>query len=251
MAGVVPEPVGSVTAPAAAQEDPASRKRSEAVLHAGEHIKHVSEGWKEDGIGVLMFAGVFSAIVTSFVLDGYKHLFPTGSSGNPIACQAVPPAKGCSPPPPTAAIICVNALWLMSLVLGVTSALFATLTLNWARGYNRLSPNPGAGASRAHGHMRPMSFLGVLGHWHGTHNAVAMTVMLLHVAVFLFLAGLAIFFFTIYIPLGIVVTATVGLVGTVYLALTVLAYFDRNWPYRTPLSSAWWSRSQRGGLAGK
>jgi hypothetical protein len=55
MAGVVSRPVSSVTAPAPAQEDSASRKRSEAVLHAGEHIKHVSEGWKEDGIGVLMF----------------------------------------------------------------------------------------------------------------------------------------------------------------------------------------------------
>jgi hypothetical protein len=191
-------------------------------------------------------AGVFSAIVTSFVIDGYKHLFITcqAASGD----RAVPP-EACSPPPPTTAIVWVNALWLMSLVLGVTSALFATLTQNWARGYNRLSPNPGA--SRGHGHMRPMSFLGILGHWHGTHNAVAMTVTLLHVAVFLFLAGLAIFFFTIYIPLGIVVTATVGLVGAVYLALTVLAYFDRNWPYRTPLSSAWWSRSQRGGRGGK
>jgi hypothetical protein len=75
--------------------------------------------------------------------------------------------------------------------------------------------------------------------------------MLLHVAVFLFLAGLAIFFLTIYTPLGIVVTATVGLVGTVYLALTALTYFDRNWPYRTPLSSVWWSQSQQGGPVGK
>jgi hypothetical protein len=44
--------------------------------------------------------------------------------------------------------------------------------------------------------------------------------------VFLFLTGLVVFFFTVYATVRIVVSVIVELVGAVYLALTVLTYFD-------------------------
>jgi hypothetical protein len=64
------------------------------------------------------------------------------------------------------------------------------------------------------------------------------------VSVFLFLAGLVIFFFTIYKIVGIVVLIVliaVGLFGVVYLVLRPCCV-DRLCSHRTPLSNVRWSR---------
>jgi hypothetical protein len=114
------------------------------------------------------------------------------------------------PPPPDGSIVCVNILWVMSLVLSIASALFATSKQRWINKYTRLPQ-------------------------------VAMTIALLHISVFMFLVGLVIFFFTVYKTVAIVVSTTVGLFVVAYSMLTILACLDRNCPYRTPISSVWWS----------
>jgi hypothetical protein len=101
-------------------------------------------------------------------------------------------------------------MWLMSLVLSIASALFATLRQQWAPKCNRLPQ-------------------------------VAMAVTL-HLSLFLFLTGLVIFFFVVYKTVAIVVSITVGLFVMLYLTLTMLAFVDFNFPYRTPLSGMQWSR---------
>jgi len=134
--------------------------------------------------------------------------FPSPASGTLTLLQA------CSPPPPAASIVCVNIMWLMSLVLSIASALFATLNQQWVQKHNQLAQ-------------------------------ISMTVILLHLSVFLFLAGIVIFLFTVYKTVAIAVSITVGLFVIVYLTLTILACVDRNFPYRTPLSSVWRSRRER------
>lgn len=85
-------------------------------------------------------------------------------------------------------------------------------------------------------------FLGTL--TYDMNRAVATTIMLLHLSVFLFLVGLVIFFFTIHKIVAIVVSISVGLFEVVYLMLTLIACIDHSCPYHTPLSDVWWS--QRG-----
>ena len=68
---------------------------------------------------------------------------------------------------------------------------------------------------------------------------ITMTVTLLQPSVFLFLVGLVMFFFTINKTVAIVVAIIVGVFGGVCLALTTLACFDSNCPYRTPFSRLW------------
>ena len=63
---------------------------------------------------------------------------------------------------------------------------------------------------------------------------------LLHLSVFLFLAGLVIFFFTIHRATAIFVLIAVGLLGVAYLILTVLPCIHPNSPYRTPMSGLAW-----------
>jgi hypothetical protein len=144
-------------------------------------------------------------------------------------------------PPPGASIIAVNIMWLISLVFNIVSALFATLALQWTRRYAQLPQIPRAPRDRVHG--RPFSFLGTL--TYDIDHAVATTITLLHLSVFLFLVGLAIFLFMVHKLVATAVSIVIGLFGVVYLMLTILACIDRSCPYHTPLSDVWWSRRER------
>jgi hypothetical protein len=64
---------------------------------------------------------------------------------------------------------------------------------------------------------------------------------LLHLSVFLFFIGLVVFFFTIFKTVAVVVLISVGFFGLAYFALTILPCLDHSCPYRTPMSSLWWS----------
>ena len=142
---------------------------------------------------------------------------------------------------PPVSIITVNVTWLISLVLNIVSALFATLTLQWSRRFAQVRCAPRAPTHR--GRVLSRSFLFVRTPACGLDRAVAMTVMLLHLSVFLFFVGLVIFLFTVHKIVATVVSVAVGLFGFVYLTLTALACIDRSYPYRTPLSDVWWRQS--------
>ena len=161
----------------------------------------------------------------SFITEGYKML-PSGSGDNtsPPTCQVSKEIssfasgtyvqlQACSPSRPTTLIVWVNIMWLMSLVLGIASAMFAISKPRWAL----------------------------------KSTQVAMTVGLLHLSVFLFLGGLVLFFFTIYKTVAIVISVTVGLFVIVYLTLTILACLRRNCAYHTSLSDVWLSNGERQG----
>jgi uncharacterized membrane protein YdfJ with MMPL/SSD domain len=106
-------------------------------------------------------------------------------------------------------------MWLMSLVVGIASAMFAILKQRWA-----------------------LKFIGL--------PRVGMTVALLHLSVFLFLGGLVLFFFVIYKTVAIVISITVGFFIMVYLTLTVLTCL-RNCAHHTPLSEVQWSNGEQRG----
>ena len=178
--------------------------------------------------------GIFSAIVASFIIESYKMLSPDFEDQDTLALQ---------PSSPPASIITVNIMWLISLMLNIISALFATLTLQWTRRYTQALRAPRDHVHKLH--SRSILFLGTL--TYDMDHAVATTVMLLHFSVFLFLVGLVIFFFTINKVVATVVLIAVGLFGVVYLTLSTLACIDRSCPYRTPLSDVWWSRQERPG----
>ena len=143
-------------------------------------------------------------------------------------------------PAPAASIVTVNIMWLISLVLNIISALFATLTLQWPRRYTQLPQVPKATRDRVH--SRSILFLGTL--TYDMDHAVAATVMLLHFSVFLFLVGLVTFFFTINKIVAVVVSIAVGIFGVVYFTLSIIACIDHSCPYRTPLSDVWWSQRE-------
>ena len=118
----------------------------------------------------------------------------------------------------------------------LTSALSTLLLQQWARRYIELPHIPSLSRERAR--VRSFLFLGTLKY--DMRLAVEMITTPLHFSVFLFLAGLVIFFFTIHRTTAIVVLSAVGLLGVAYLILTILPCIHRNSPYRTPMSGIAW-----------
>jgi hypothetical protein len=145
-------------------------------------------------------------------------------------------------PPPAASIVCVNIMWLISFVLGITSTLFATLALPWVRRFTQLHRNPNTSRDRTH--TRLFWCCGTLRY--DIRRAVSMIVISLHVSLFLFLVGLVVFYFTINKLVAIILSMVVGLFGMIYLIMTILACVNRDWPYPTPMSGAWSRREQLG-----
>ena len=238
---------------------------SEYLKDVKEYDETLTETWKEDANGVLTFVSahllvptlvtityrktaIFSAVVGAFIIESYKMLSP--DSGNQtvfllrqLSNQITGLANGTSIQPqpdppfsPTVSVICVNSIWLLSLVLSTTSALLATLTQQWARRYLHLPQIPSLPSERA----RVRSFL-----FHGTviyaiHYAVEIAPTLLHLSVFLFNIGLVIFFFTIFKTVAIIVLVFVVLFGVLYFILTILPCLHHICPYHTPMSDIFW-----------
>jgi uncharacterized protein DUF6535 len=133
-------------------------------------------------------------------------------------------------------MIWVNAMWLISLVLSLTSALIATLLQQWARRYVEMPNVPSEPNQRAR--VRSFLFLGTV--LYKMRLAVEIAPTLLHLSVYLFFAGLVIVFHTINTKVAIAVDVSVGLFVLAYIMLSILPCLDTKCPYRTPMSYILW-----------
>ncbi|KAI0287497.1 hypothetical protein BC826DRAFT_917083, partial [Russula brevipes] len=127
---------------------------SEYLEGVKDYDTDLTDTWKENAKGVLVFTGLFSATVASFIIDSYKKLSPDSGDetafilrqlSNQLAGFAngtYPPAESYSPPPPSTSIIWVNVLWLLSFILSISCALFASLMQQWGRRYVQLPQIP-------------------------------------------------------------------------------------------------------------
>ena len=248
-------------------EDFANDMWTEYLKIVDDYDKRLTDGWKDDANAILVFVsprllipvaitmtiwetGLFSATVAAFIISSYPQLSPdTGSqtvlllrqlsqqfagfaNGTHVQPESYPSS------PPSSSIICANVLWLLSLLLSITSALFATLMQQWARVYIERLQDLSVPSERAR--VRSGLFFGTKRYSMHMRVAVEMIPTLLHLSVFLFYVGLVIFFFTIFKIVAIAILIFVGLFGLVYFTLTILPCLDPSCPYPTPLSSLSW-----------
>jgi hypothetical protein len=168
---------------------------------------------------------------TVFLLQQISQQLSGLSNGTYVRPQEYPPFS------PSTAIVCVNAMWILSLVVSIACALLATLMQQWARQYIQLPQLRTIPRERAH--VRSFLFLGLK--QFGMSYAVELIPTLLHLSVFLFFVGLVIFLFTIFTTVAIIVSISVGVFSVAYIALTILPCVYLNCPYRTPLSNLSWN----------
>ena len=191
--------------------------------------------------------GLFAATVAAFIVESYKRLSAdTGSATvlllNQISQQLSALSGGAQIPPPplysdssfrpTSSSIRVNILWFLSLTLSLICALAATLMQQWARRYLQLAQSQTTLHKRAR--TREYLFEGVQAF--RLSQAVEAVPALLHVAVFLFFAGLVDFLFSIDSTVGRVIFGVMCFFGGIYVLLTFLPNVRPNCPYRTPFS---------------
>ncbi|KAJ7119763.1 hypothetical protein C8R44DRAFT_624697, partial [Mycena epipterygia] len=93
------------------------------VSEAEKYDKALVESWKSDMEGMLIFAGLFSAILTAFIIESYKTLTRNSADSTvqllaQISQQLAAAANGTAfhPPPsmhftpPASSLVC-NTLW--------------------------------------------------------------------------------------------------------------------------------------------
>ncbi|KAJ7367217.1 hypothetical protein DFH08DRAFT_1072546 [Mycena albidolilacea] len=223
------------------------------ISEAEKYDKALVESWKSDMDGLLIFAGLFSASLTAFLIESYKTLSPdqgamtiallaqisrqldTSSSNTSMA------TTNPSFTTPSAATLACNILWFFSLGLSLSCALTATLVQQWARDFiqqTEMRPSP---VTRA----RIFSYLYFGMQRFSMHTIVGFIPLLLHLSLLLFFSGLVAFLRPINQVMVIVAALMLGLISVIYIWLTILPIISSDVPYRTPLSNVVWQVYQR------
>ncbi|KAJ7152507.1 hypothetical protein C8R46DRAFT_481684, partial [Mycena filopes] len=199
--------------------------------------------------GMLIFAGLFSASLTAFLIESYKTLVPDSGDTTvlllaQISQQLAASANGTAynfpaPAPftPLASSLVCNILWFISLGLSLTCALVATLLEQWARDFLHKTEIRSAPLIRA----RVFSYLYYGLKNFGMHTVVEIIPLLLHASLLFFFAGLVAFLLPINTAITVVATAILGTVTIIYAILTLLPLSHPDCPYRTPLSGGFWN----------
>ncbi|TDL24021.1 hypothetical protein BD410DRAFT_746078 [Rickenella mellea] len=238
-------------------DDPSEKMWSLYVAEAAKFDKALVESWKGDMDGILIFAGLFSASVTAFIVESYKRLSPDSGDmtvallaqissqllaiSNGTNLNILPPSPPNIPFHPTTSVVSVNILWFLSLALSLVCALSATMIQQWARNYLQLVEKHPTPRKRA----RIRAYL-----YEGIEKFRMTTVIeaiptLLHVSLFFFIIGLVIFLVPINLSVASIILVVLAAVVGLYATVTFLPMHHKNCPYQTPLAPTCWNIIQR------
>ncbi|KAJ7663189.1 hypothetical protein DFH06DRAFT_1087982 [Mycena polygramma] len=234
-------------------EAAASKLWAVYISEAEKYDKSLVESWKSDMEGMLIFAGLFYASLTAFLIESYKTLSPDSGDQTVkllahISHQLASGFNGTTSPispsapftPSSTSLIC-NALWFISLGLSLTCALIATLLEQWARDFTHRADMRSAPLMQA----RIYSYLYYGMKRFNMHVVVDVIPLLLHASLFLFFAGLVAFLIPVNIIMAAITAILLFLVTAAYSILTFLSLRYMDCPHRTPLSGAFWPLFQR------
>ncbi|KAK0225056.1 hypothetical protein EDD85DRAFT_750981, partial [Armillaria nabsnona] len=160
-----------------------------------------------DNVDVLLvFAGLFSAVVTTFVVQMSQSLQPDYAAmsasllyesvlvqraianGSPVAAITPSPFNPTITFVPATTDVWVNGLWFTSLFLSLTIALVAVLVKQWLHHYVALPPS---GTPCERSFTRQFRYAG-FEKWH-VEVIIGLLPVLMHLALAIFLSGLVIF----------------------------------------------------------
>ncbi|KAF9065119.1 hypothetical protein BDP27DRAFT_1366713 [Rhodocollybia butyracea] len=199
---------------------------------------------------LLVFAGLFSAVLTTFVAQtsqslsqDYTQLSASYLSELTLLVRANANSTAISNIPSTSTAfspaildLWVNGLWFTSLVIALSVALFAVLAKQWLRQYMSIV----TGTPQEQAFIRQFRLDG-LEKWR-VQSLIGMLPTLLHLALILFFVGLIIFL----IPLSTIMAYIVGAISVtvvvLYLMATVLPLFTVQCSYKTTLTHLLYSR---------
>ncbi|KAJ7134051.1 hypothetical protein C8R43DRAFT_639752 [Mycena crocata] len=218
------------------------------IGEAEKYDKALVESWRSNMDAILIFAGLYSASLTAFIIESYKTLSP--DSGDltvqlltRLSLQLQPQFNSTTSTPdlpstftaPTTALVC-NTLWFISLCLSLSCALIATLVEQWSRDFIQRTEMRSSPILRA----RIFSYLYYGLKRFNMHLVVEAIPLLLHTSLFLFFAGLLAFLSPVNKAIMAISAATLAIMMLVYAYFTLLPLYWSDCPYRTPISGALW-----------
>ena len=186
-------------------------------------------------------AGLFSAILTAFNIEGYKSLQPdegeltvllltqifaqlNNSVTNPAVFNSAQEFKA----PPSA--VRINVVWFTSLVFSLVAAFLGILVKQWLRKYiGPVSSNP-----REAARVRQHRYNGLV-NW-GVIKIIGWLPVLLEAALVLFFVGLVDFLWALHQTVAAIVSAFIGISLILFVLTTFAPAFSTNCPYKSPQS---------------
>ncbi|KAH8978309.1 hypothetical protein EDB86DRAFT_3108778 [Lactarius hatsudake] len=191
------------------------------------------ENWKGGADSILVFTGLFSSTVATFISMSYPNLqqdpdFTTQSILAQISQQL--------------SNVTNNGIGAAAspLVLSLTCALIATLLQQWARRYLQMIQRNHAPHVRAH--IREYFYRGA-GKYRIFGLVEALPFLIL-ISVLLFFTGLVVFAFPTNHTVAFVTLAIVAIYLILYIALTLMPLRHHGCPYYTPFTSLLWYSAQ-------
>ena len=207
-------------------------------------------------------AGLFSAVLTGFIIDRNQAIQPTpvqqsaffqqqsvlllnqisqqlSSLGAPIPVLSDSSLPGFTLSP-SATDVRVNIIWIISLVFSLAAALLATLIRQWAQDHMRIfqrSSHPLVVA-------RIRQYLYGGGSREDLHKLAEAVPGFVHISLFLFLVGLTDLFLNTYTTVGRFTLIPTVLCATLYIIITVAPVMNPQFLYRTPCSPLFWSATK-------
>ncbi|KAJ3524736.1 hypothetical protein NM688_g8511 [Phlebia brevispora] len=199
---------------------------------------------KEDVDTLLVFAGLYSAVLTAFLIESYKNLqedpqqemihilhrisLQISSAGSePSFNPSLPPPSSTPTFHPSTSDICVNVCWFASLILSLSTASYAMLVKQWLREYLALDSTVPQECIR----IRHFRYRG-LAQWK-LFEIAAMLPLILQLSLALFFVGLCFFTAEVHPSIG---GTSVGMVGgwALFFSFAVLApLLSARCPYKT------------------
>ncbi|KAL1733737.1 hypothetical protein EV714DRAFT_203665 [Schizophyllum commune] len=195
---------------------------------------------------LLVFAGLFSAVVTTFVVQSSQALGPdyaqiTASLMYELVQIQRATASGTSRDVPMSSLtfdsgttqttdLWVNGLWLTSLMFALLTALVSVLAKQWIQYYSSLS----GGSPRDRAHLRQYRFKG-FERWK-VRAIIGFLPVLLTVALLLFFAGLVVYVLPMDLTISLAIIGFSAAIILAYALMTIMPIFITHCAYKTPLA---------------
>ncbi|TFK36508.1 hypothetical protein BDQ12DRAFT_242723 [Crucibulum laeve] len=214
--------------------------------------RDMCDAWTDEIEKLLIFAGLFSAAVTAFVVDSYKNLQEAPDAQdimvqlltritaqldiingyNTTAVVASWPLTFTNNIP-TGSVVRINIFWFLSLVLSLATVLIGTLCLQWLREYQR---DPSLWQHKDSIGLRHIRFSG-LRSWR-IPTIMATLPLLLQAALVLFLAGIVDLLWhtspTVAKPVIVVIGLTLLLLVTTTISPALQCILTQSLEFRIP-----------------
>ncbi|KAG8983753.1 hypothetical protein FRB93_007068 [Tulasnella sp. JGI-2019a] len=205
--------------------------------------KELVKGLGGDLDALLIFAGLFSAVNTAFIIESYQDLKPdpaeSGGTNDLLRTliQAVNNSTSVTTPPadfiPSSHTVIVNALFFASLLCSLFSAFGAVLAKQWLNEYERTGDDNRAPHARSR--QRHVKYLGMQKY----RCEVVMQALgiVLQISLLLFFVALTTWLWGINHTIGIIAIVGVVITFSFYLITTAISIYDPASPFSTRFST--------------